>query len=78
MASGQGSIRFRLPAETRDFPFLDSVHVSHSVTSRGRGLFVGGFKGLGSKTDYTHPSSEEVKNTCIYTFTPMRLHGVVF
>ena len=71
-------IRLRVQAEARVFPFLDNVHVPHSVTSRARRLFLGRIKRLGSKTDYTPPSSDEVKNTCIYTFTPMRLHGVVF
>lgn len=70
-------IRFRLPSEARDFPFLHCVHVPHSVTSRVTELFLGGSSDYDLKQTIL-PSSDEVKNTCIYTFTPMRLHGVVF
>jgi hypothetical protein len=36
-----------------------------------------GVKRPGREADHSPPSSVEVKNACSYTFTPIRLHGVV-
>jgi hypothetical protein len=36
-----------------------------------------GTKRLGLEADHRLPASAEVKNTCIYTTTPIRLHAIL-